>query len=253
MLPSRSYVICTTPRSGSTLLCKLLSATGVAGVPDSHFHSPSVKRWLAVYGLDETPFASPEAALRAVFEAALAKGTANTTIFGLRMQRGSFDFFMEQLSLLSLEPQSDVKRIESVFGSTTFIHLSRADRVGQAISRLRAEQTGLWHRCADGSEMERLAPPKEPSYDPDAIARHIEELSALNLDWERWFKQQKIEPLRIEYDALSAYPQRVLAEVLASIGLDPSLAEQVETPTAKLAGRDNQDWRKRFLSERKLS
>ncbi|WP_341860918.1 Stf0 family sulfotransferase [Gymnodinialimonas sp. 57CJ19] len=114
-LPSRSYVICTTPRSGSTLLCKLLAATGVSGMPDSHFHTPSVERWLAVYGLDETQFASREAAVQAVFEAALARGMANTDIFGLRMQRGSFGFFMEQLSYLSPIPMSDVERIESVF------------------------------------------------------------------------------------------------------------------------------------------
>lgn len=220
-------------------------------MPDSHFHSPSVERWLTVYGLDETPFSSREAALRAVFDAALARGAANTGIFGLRMQRGSFGFFMEQLTLLSPDQNNDIDRIESVLGPTTFMHLSRQDRLGQAISRLRAEQTGLWHRHADGSEMERLAPPKEPRYDLDAIARHIEELSALDAEWEQWFEQNKLEPSRITYDALSADPQKVLSEVLSSIGRDPTLAEQVETPTAKLADRESQEWRQRFLSEHK--
>ncbi len=220
-------------------------------MPDSHFHSPSVERWLTVYGLDETPFGSREAAVRAVFEAALARGTADTEVFGLRMQRGSFGHFLEQLSLLSPDTQSDVERIENVFGPTTFIHLSRKDRVDQAISRLRAEQTGLWHRHADGSEMERLAPPKEPRYDPYAISRHIEELSVLDGEWERWFAQHKLEPLRIAYDALSADPQKVLSEVLSSIGCDPNLARQVETPTAKLADRESQDWKRHFLSEHK--
>lgn len=218
-------------------------------MPDSHFHSPSVERWLTVYGLDETPFASREAALRAVFEAALARGKANTDVFGLRMQRSSFDFFMEQLSLLSPDPESDVNRIESVFGPTTFIHLSRKDRVGQAISRLRAEQTGLWHRHFDGSEMERLAPPKEPRYDPDAISQYIEELSALDVEWQRWFDQHKLQPLRVTYDALSENPQKVLSGVLSAIGSDPSLAQKVETPTAKLAGRESDEWNQRYLRE----
>jgi len=31
----RSYVVCATPRSGSTLLCELLKSTGVAGHPVS--------------------------------------------------------------------------------------------------------------------------------------------------------------------------------------------------------------------------
>ncbi len=208
-----------------------------------------MERWLTVYELDETPFASREAALRAVFEAALTRGTANTDIFGLRMQRGSFGFLMKQLSFLLPGALSDVSRIENVFGPTTFIHLSRKDRVSQAISRVRAEQTGLWHRHADGSEMERLAPPKEPHYDPDAIAQHVKELSALDVEWERWFKHHKLEPVRIAYDTLAAEPQKVLSDVLSAIGCDPTLAEQVETPTAKLADRESQDWRERFLSE----
>ncbi|MEX0368902.1 MAG: Stf0 family sulfotransferase [Ruegeria sp.] len=243
-------MICTTPRSGSTLLCKMLAATGVAGMPDSHFYVPSFERWLTVYELDETTFASREAALQAIFEAALARGMANTDIFGLRMQRGSFGFFVEQLSLLSPDHTNDVERIESVLGPTTFIHLSRQDRVGQAISWLRAEQTGLWHRRADGSELERLAPPKEPRYDADAIARHVEELTSLDAEWEQWFEQEKLEPLRITYDALAAGPRKVLSGILSSIGCDHSLAEHVYPPTAKLADRESHDWRQRFIRER---
>jgi LPS sulfotransferase NodH len=34
---SSSYVVCATPRSGSTLLCALLGATGVAGRPEEYF------------------------------------------------------------------------------------------------------------------------------------------------------------------------------------------------------------------------
>ena len=32
-----SYLVCSTQRSGSTLLCELLRATDVAGVPDEYF------------------------------------------------------------------------------------------------------------------------------------------------------------------------------------------------------------------------
>ena len=34
-----SYIICSTPRTGSTLLCSLLRATNVAGIPESYFRS----------------------------------------------------------------------------------------------------------------------------------------------------------------------------------------------------------------------
>src|SRR5204862_7996684 len=37
--PSRSYLICATPRSGSTLLCEALKAGGIAGIPEEYFEA----------------------------------------------------------------------------------------------------------------------------------------------------------------------------------------------------------------------
>ena len=39
MPPLRSYLVCATPRSGSTLLCHLLSQTGLAGRPEEYFEA----------------------------------------------------------------------------------------------------------------------------------------------------------------------------------------------------------------------
>ena len=36
---STSYLVCATPRSGSTLLCQGLKATGVAGRPEEYFEA----------------------------------------------------------------------------------------------------------------------------------------------------------------------------------------------------------------------
>ncbi len=36
-VPRLSYLICATPRSGSTLLCDALDGTGIAGHPEEHF------------------------------------------------------------------------------------------------------------------------------------------------------------------------------------------------------------------------
>ena len=39
MSPTRSYLVCATPRSGSTLVCKALRDTGVAGRPEEYFEA----------------------------------------------------------------------------------------------------------------------------------------------------------------------------------------------------------------------
>ena len=39
MTPQRSYLVCATPRSGSTLVCHALSETGAAGRPEEYFEA----------------------------------------------------------------------------------------------------------------------------------------------------------------------------------------------------------------------
>ena len=244
-----SLIICTTPRSGSTLLCKLLAATGMAGKPESWFHSPSLSDWLDYHNLSTDDFPTSEDALRAVFDATRDKGANGTGVFGLRLQGGSFDYFIEQTARLFPDHPSDKERIEAAFGPTLFLHLTRADKLSQAISRLRAEQSGLWHRAVSGEELERLSPPADPIYDPDAIARHIDELTALDTAWEEWFHREGIRPLRIPYDVLAQEPQRVLRLIVDCLWRGCRDLAPVPIPTAKLADGINRDWARRFLQE----
>ena len=246
MTAPSAYVICTTPRSGSTLLCRMLSATGIAGQPDSHFHAPSVERWLEAFGLAEKHFSTDREAVTAAVKAARVLGTGKTDVFGLRLQRGSFDYFVRKLALLHPEVKGTAEKIEAAFGPTLFIHLFRKDKLAQAISRVIAEQTGLWHRHSDGTDLERRAPLEDLRFDREAIARNIEELRELDAAWERWFAAEGIHPLQIEYETLAHDPRGVLADVLDALSLDRSAAEDVPIPTAKLASDTNTDWAARY-------
>lgn len=244
-----SYVICTSPRSGSTLLCKLLARTGVAGNPASYFHRPSVSAWCDALSL--TPDASvPERdVLDMVFRAATVEGSLETGVFGLRLQRHSFDYFTEELALRHLGPASDAQRFQAAFGRTSFIHLTRRDKIEQAVSYVRAEQTGLWHLAPDGRELERLAPPGQPEYDADQIRAQFDKLTIYDRDWQSWFEAEEIEPLRITYETLSKHPIDTLRRVLDHLGLDRAAAHGVEPEVAKLADGISRDWVARFRAE----
>jgi LPS sulfotransferase NodH len=246
-----SYVICTSPRSGSTLLCKLLAATGVAGNPDSYFHRPSISDWLADLGLTRKPSAPERELLEAIFRAAIAKGTSGAGVFGLRLQRHSFDFFTEKLAVLHPEHSNDAERFEAAFGRTLFVHLTRRDKVAQAVSYVKAQQTGLWHAAPDGTELERLSPPREPAYDATGIRSRLEEVTAHDHGWEHWFAGLEIDPLRIAYEELSEGPVETLRVVLDQLGLEREAADGVEPGVAKLSDTINQDWAARFRSEQK--
>jgi len=136
-----------------------LEAIGRAGAPGFLFHNPSLDAWLAYFDLAPMPDAPQEAVIKAIFAASLQKGRGGTEIFGLRLQHGSFAFFMEKLARLHPDQSDDGARFEVAIGPTLFVHLTRRDKLSQALSLVRARQTGLWHRAPDGREIERLARP----------------------------------------------------------------------------------------------
>lgn len=248
-----AYVICTSPRSGSTLLCNLLSATGVAGCPNSHFHEPSLQAWLDDYGLTEDTASDQRAALQSVFRVALVRGRGATDVFGLRLQRHSFPFFVEKLADLHPSAPTQRERIEAAFGKTQFIHLKRQDKVEQAVSYVKAEQTGLWHVAPDGTEIERLAPAAEPRYDHDVIRDAYEMFLGFDAEWEDWFESEDIRPIRIVYESFVKEPITSTKDVLNALGLDPSNANGVEIGVAKLADHINDDWSARFRADQALA
>lgn len=248
MKRTTAYMICTAPRSGSTLLCRMLAATGIAGDPESLFFRPSLKEWARYLGVDEEA-PTERAHLQAIMQAALAMGRGDTPVFALRQQRPSFAYLCQQLAVLYPDAATDRDRIEQSFGPMRFVHLSRGDKLGQAVSYLKAQQTGLWHLAADGSELERTAPPRPPQYDRDLIRDEIATLSAYDQGWSDWFKAQGITPIRFTYEELSEAPIHTLRKVLQDLNLDPSAADRVQPGTRKMADATSQDWVDRYRAE----
>ena len=233
-------------------MCQLLSATGTSGVPDSHFHGPSIEEWLGYYNIAPDRSKSEVELLNEIFRAAYVRGTGSTGMFGLRMQRPSFDFFLRKVGVVCPDCFCDLERIQKIFGRTHFIHLTRDNKLDQAISYVKATQTGLWHKAPDGSELERLSVAQEPHYDSEAIARNLSNLIAMDASWREWFVTEGISPLCIHYEDLSDDPKNVLGGVLEYLGLDRELACGLELPVAKLADSINRIWAERFLAENPL-
>jgi len=244
-----AYMLCTAPRSGSTLLCKLLAATGVAGRPESYFYGRSLEAWAETTEepVDTTLPARDRVA--AFFRAAQREGSGGSGLFGLRQQIRSFAFLREMLAVLHPDAPSDCARLERAFGPMAFIHLSRADKLAQAVSLLKAEQSGLWHVAPDGAELERSAPHREPVYDGAALGACIAMLEGYERAWEDWFAREGVTPLRISYDELSADPLAVLRRALDHLGKDSSAADGVMPGVKKLADGTSDDWIARYRAE----
>jgi trehalose 2-sulfotransferase len=246
---TQACIICATPRSGSTLLCDLLTETGAAGQPDSFFRRQSISWWADNLNVLTTAWENDQAFDQAYLDAVLRQGAAETPVFSLRLMWESVCDLSTRLAAIFPDLPDDKARLFSVFGPAVHIHLTRQDKVAQAVSRLRAEQSGLWHIASDGSERERLKQGQVPTYDAQAISKYLTVLEAHDAAWESWFKRHGIQPVRLTYETLSVDPQLALKTVLSALDLDPSIAATVKPKTARMASDESNEWVGRFRSE----
>ena len=244
-----AYIICGTPRTGSTLLCKLLASTGAAGDPHSFYRRQDVPEWAEEWNLPARDMMDELEFNTAYLDAAISAGKGGTGVFGLRLMRENLDELSGILDQIFPGLASDTARFEKAFGRVLYIHLSREDKLAQAISLIKAQQTGLWHIAPDGSEIERVGAAQEPQYDFERIKGELAELEAYDAAWNVWFAAQGLTPLRIGYERLSAAPAATLLGICEVLGVPSPHAEDVRPGVAKLADETSRDWMRRYCSD----
>ncbi|WP_246675623.1 MULTISPECIES: Stf0 family sulfotransferase [unclassified Mesorhizobium] len=241
-----AYVICGTPRTGSTLLCKLLASTKAAGDPHSFYRRQDVPEWAEEWGLPGRDTMGELEFNAAYLNAAIAAGKGGTGIFGLRLMRENLDELSAILDRIFPGLVSDKARFERAFGRVLYIHLSREDKLAQAVSLVKAQQTGLWHVAPDGTELERVGPPGEPRYDFGRIKDEVAGLDGYDTAWNMWFAEQEVIPLRIGYERLSSDPVATLASVCDALGVQAPDAGDIRPGVARLADETGLDWMRRY-------
>lgn len=244
-----SYVLCSAPRSGTTLLCDMLARTGVAGQPDSFFREKSLADWCRDWPVAGPIDVTDVAFTARYFEAMRRHGRGQTPHFGLRLMGPDLSFACAWLQRLYPDVQGQRALFEAAFGPLHFIHLSRTDKLAEAVSYVRAEQSGLWHQRPDGTALEQIASTAQPGYNAQAITERLHALQALDADWHIWFRQEQITPLRLRYEDLAADPPATLAKVLDFIGQDGALAADITPGVRKLADAQSVAWIARYRRE----
>ena len=228
-----TYIICSTPRTGSTLLCELLASSGVAGNPHSYFRSEDIDRRASQWGLRRGW------RFDAYVEAVRVRTATPNGVLGLRIMWGTLDEILHGLRSPG-GVAGDRALLEAAFGSVRYVYLRRDDIVRQAISLFKAEQSNYWHSTQSRS-------PSEVQYDHDEIARRVDSLQNDNLAWNSWFESTGVEPLSTTYEELDLDPMGTAATVLRHLGLDAS--GELSAPNERLADETNQAWHARFLRE----
>jgi trehalose 2-sulfotransferase len=244
------YIICPTPRSGSTLLCNLLASTMRTGNPNSYYHRAAIMAdWAQEWKLPDRGTMAEKDFDIAYLQAAIRAGRGETKIFGLRLMREYLEALLALLDRIYPGLLSDVERLKCAFGNVLYIHLTRESKLAQAVSLIKAQQSGLWHMAPDGTEIERRAAPREPKYDFKLIQQELITLEAYDAAWNEWFAQQQVTPLRVQYEILSEYPARTLIQICEALGVAAPTAEAVIPRVAKLADEVSLDWMRCFHAD----
>jgi LPS sulfotransferase NodH len=239
-----AYVICASPRSGSTLLCRGLEATGRAGAPAEYFdRRPEVLRyWHHRLG------ARPQATYA---DTIIAATSTPNGVFGAKTHWTTFGDMRELLSE-GAAPHRHVAEIESVdallrarFPTVRYIWLSRRNKVAQAISHYRAARSGVWEIVTEEDRGERRRSDLV-RFDHDAIAHCVALAWAYDRGWQRYFAANRLAPMRIWYEDLVSTYDVTIRRVLTNLELPHTDLPPIEPSLARLADAKSAAWEAQF-------
>jgi LPS sulfotransferase NodH len=233
-----SYLICATPRTGSTLLCGLLKSSGVAGRPASYFNRRSLHDYAADWRIARPRDGRID---EAYVRAALAAGRTSNGVFGGRIMAETLPELIGDLAADSGSAETDVGLLSAHLGRLRYVHLRRRDVVAQAVSWAKALQTHYWHPG------EAVQPGGErPHYDEELIGGLVAAIEKFEADWTRWFAVHGIVPHEVVYEELAADPLRTAHDALDHLGLHVPPGLQLVTGHRRQADQVNADWSARF-------
>jgi LPS sulfotransferase NodH len=239
-----SYLICATPRTGSTLLCGLLESSEVAGHPASYFNRTTLAHYAEIWGLSGEQGDQIDAGF---VEAALAVGRTSNQVFGGRVMAETLPELVDGLAASTRGPVgTDLALLTQHFGRLKFIHLKRGDVVGQAVSWAKAQQTKFYH------PHEGIVAPgaQEPVYDQELITRLVTTIEHAETEWSAWFSDQGLAPLEMTYEELASDPLRAARRAIEYLGLTLPLGQRLAISHQRQADAVNADWVKRFARGR---
>jgi LPS sulfotransferase NodH len=236
-----AYLLCGTPRTGSTLLCGLLRSTGVAGRPESYFRLPDEQAWADRWQL--TRDAGGRFDYGDYVRSAVRDGSTPNGVFGGRVMWGTLDEMVAKLGPASPDGAgagAGLALLERAFGRTRFVYLRRDDTVAQAVSWARAEQTSFWQ---DG---DTALPGREPRYDHEQIGTLVRTIDEHNAAWREWFAGAGVQPHVVRYEELTADPAGVTRGILEFLDLELPAGMELVPGHRRQADQLNHDWGARY-------
>ena len=215
----RFFLIASTPRCGSHYLGHMLGATGECGVPLEYFHKGNKRYW-------GRRFRSTR--MDDLFPKFVRYRTSPNGTFTLKAHWYQYEPYIASLD-----------RLTRGVGFKKIVWISRRNQLSQSISKVIAEQTGVWISGAK--------PKAEAKFDYNSIVRSADSIRRSNLHWLKYINA--LPPGRsisILYEDLLS-DETVRDNVSEFLELNSKLASPDRTQ--KQGSNINASWKKRFIDE----
>jgi trehalose 2-sulfotransferase len=228
--PTLTYLLATVPRTGSSWFSHVLWQTGCLGAPLEYLNFENAGPYY---------FAAKSApAQRQLWQSLVARRTSPNGVFALKC-------FPTQLEALKQGNPQLLSEIMAMFvtgvPNPRVIYLERTDDTAHAISYARATLSGVWRQEQEGEKGTEVA------YSEAAIQQARDGLDLQISAWEQMFRDLRIEPLRLSYEAILADPEAAACLVAQFLGVRLDPAARIQVPLVrKQSGKDNQAWAERF-------
>lgn len=176
--PRLRYLLCSTPRSGSTLVGDILQRSQAAGNPQEYLNARLMAAWLRHKGrLDG------ELALDEYLHDLESRRTTPNGVFGIKVH---FEHLLFLWQKDPAEMASFLRRFDRI------VLLTRRDKIAQAVSLYKARVTQIW-TSEDRAFLEPDDPrlTTKPAYKPEAIARGLADVMLQEAQWRSTLAQLK--------------------------------------------------------------
>ncbi len=225
MQPHTSYLVCATPRSGSTLLCEALTNTQRAGYPAEYFEAlratglprrpkeyfedgkiNEITDILGNYSRIDERLPQQIANYADYLAEVLEKGTTPNGVFGAKLMWGYLDDFISHVRQIShYREMATPDILSAVFPNLQYILVTRNDKVRQAVSLWKAIQTQTWK--IDGHEQARTGSKEQPGdleqelvFNFVAIDHLVQRITEHDAAWRAYCASAGIQPFAVVYE-----------------------------------------------------
>lgn len=236
----QSYIVCSTGRSGSTLLCKTLKKLECCGNPEEYFHHNDTKR-LGLKG-------NPDKFI-GYCNSVLQEGLTANGIFGIKMHWWQmYDFLKIARESDLFTEKTDIEILNSVFPNLKFIYISREDMVAQAVSTTIALQTGEWRKGVNSKNKESIKKNKVQSknssvlkFQPLKIYRWEQSFKDQNRRWKEFFSENNLDYYELTYGKLTSNFEQEMKNIINFLDIDEnSIENKITMATKKQSNNVNQ-------------